>query len=91
MEIIALLTSAKELGIDIGHLGSLGFMYFMLRKDLMKVIDSQMKMIDSQIGKLIDAIKSLEATHNKRLFNLEDDMKDVQKKISAQVQSIKKS
>lgn len=84
MEIIALLTSAKELGVDVGHLGSLGFMYFMLRKDLMKVIDSQ-------FNKLIDAIKSLEATHNKRIVGLEDEMRDIQKKISAQVQSVKKS
>lgn len=67
MEIVALLTAAKEIGFDIGQLSTLGLLYFMLRKDLMKVIDKQ-------FNKLIDAIKSLEATHNKRIEVLEVDV-----------------
>lgn len=64
MEIISLLTAAKELGFEIGHILSLIMMYLMLRRDLMKVFDKQ-------FGKLIDAIKTLEKAHNKRLTEIE--------------------
>lgn len=60
MEVVPLLTSAKQMGFDVGQLLSLAAMYFMLRKDLMK-----------QLDKLIIAIQSLEKAHNERLSKIE--------------------
>lgn len=74
MEIIALLTSMKDMGLDVGQLGTMGLIYFMLRKDLLKVIDKQ-------FDKLIDAIQSLEKAHNARLQVLEGDLSDIKKKL----------
>lgn len=64
MDVLALLTTAKEAGFEAGGIVSLLGMYFMLRRDLMKVFDKQ-------FGKLIDAIKSLEKAHNDRLEKIE--------------------
>lgn len=60
MEVIPLLTAAKNMGFDLGQIISLAAMYFMLRKDLMK-----------QLDKLIFAINSLEKAHNERLSKIE--------------------
>lgn len=59
-----MLSEAKNMGFDVGHLVSLGAMYFMLRSDLIKIIDKQ-------FSKLIDAIQSLEHAHNERLNKIE--------------------
>lgn len=64
MEIFAVLAAAKEMGFEAGQIISLIVMYFMLRKDLMKVFDKQFE-------KLIGAIKSLEKVHNERLERIE--------------------
>lgn len=64
MEIIALLATAKELGFEVGHIISLLVMYFLLKRDLLKVFDKQFE-------KLIDAIKGLEKVHNDRLEKIE--------------------
>jgi len=64
MGIFEILANAKQMGFDIGHLLSLGAMYFMLRKDLIKIIDTQ-------LNKLISAINSLEKAHNDRLDKIE--------------------
>lgn len=60
MEVVPLLTAAKQMGFDLGQMISLAIMYFMLRKDLMK-----------QLDKLIIAIQSLEKAHNERLNKIE--------------------
>lgn len=60
MEVVPLLTAAKQMGFDLGQMISLAIMYFMLRKDLMK-----------QLDKLIIAIQSLEKAHNERLSKIE--------------------
>lgn len=64
MGVFSVLAEARALGFDVGHLLSLMAVYFLLRKDLLKVIDSQ-------FNKLIDAIKSLETAHNERLNKVE--------------------
>lgn len=64
MEILTLLSTAKQAGFDIGSLVSLVIIYFMLRKDLIKVIDKQ-------FDKLIVAINSLEKAHSERLSKIE--------------------
>lgn len=63
-ELIALLTTAKQAGFDLGSLVSLVVIYFMLKRDLIKVIDKQ-------FDKLIVAINSLEKAHNERLSKIE--------------------
>lgn len=64
MEVISILTAAKEMGFEVGHIVSLLVMYFLLKKDLLKVFDKQFE-------KLIEAIKSLEKVHNERLEKIE--------------------
>jgi hypothetical protein len=65
MEIVAILTAAKEMGFEAGHILSLFIMYFMLKSNLNKVFTKQ-------FDKLIEAIESLEKTHNQRLKRIED-------------------
>lgn len=64
MEIVALFSMAKEMGLDIGHISSMLVVYFLLRRDLLKVIDTQ-------FDKLIKAINALEKSHNDRLNKIE--------------------
>lgn len=63
-EVFAILAEARALGFDLGQMASLLAIYFLLRKDLTKVIDKQ-------FNKLIDALKSLENAHNERLNRIE--------------------
>lgn len=65
MDFIQLFTQAKEMGLEIGQIASYIVLYLMLRRDVLKVSDKQ-------FTKLIDAIKSLEATHNARINNIEN-------------------
>lgn len=71
MEFVALLTAAKEMGFEAGHIVSLIIMYFMLRRDLMKVFDKK-------FSELIVAIVGLKEAHllekletNKRFETIE--------------------
>lgn len=64
MDIFEVLINAKKLGLDIQQLLLFGMVYYLLRRDLMKVIDNS-------INKLVDAINSLEKTHNERLSKIE--------------------
>lgn len=60
MEIIALLTTAKEMGIETGQIFSMIVIYFMLQRTVKK-----------EFEKLIVAIKDLEKSHNQRLEIIE--------------------
>lgn len=60
MEIIALLTAAKEMGFETGHILSMVIIYLMLQRTVKKEFD-----------KLITAIKELEKSHNQRLEIIE--------------------
>ena len=59
-EIIALLTTAKQVGMDIGSMVQMVIMFFMVKR-----------MFDKQFDKLILAINSLEKAHNERLSKIE--------------------
>ena len=63
-ELISLLTTAKTAGLDLTQLLMFVTVYFLLRKDLVKIMDRQ-------FDKLIGAINSLERTHNERLNRIE--------------------
>lgn len=59
-ELIALLTTAKQVGMDIGSMIQMVIMFFMVKR-----------MFDKQFDKLILAINSLEKAHNERLSKIE--------------------
>lgn len=63
MDILTLLTTAKTLGFDVGHIGTLVLIYFLLDRSFSKKFD-----------KLIHAIESLERAHNDRLTTIETKM-----------------
>ena len=81
MELIAILTASKEMGFDVGHLISIAAVYLMLRKDLRKFVTAQnealIKVVNTQIDKVVDAIKD----HNKRIDSLEESVSDLKKRI----------
>lgn len=60
MEIIAILTLAKEMGFEAGHILTMVTVYGLLLRTVKKEFD-----------KLIKAIKDLEETHNKRIETIE--------------------
>jgi hypothetical protein len=64
MDIFNLLIEAKRIGLDVTQLVQFIILYYLLKKDLTKIIDFQ-------FSKLIDAIKSLEKAHNDRLSKIE--------------------
>lgn len=64
MDIFNLLIEAKKIGLDVTQLVQFIILYYLLKKDLTKIIDLQ-------FSKLIDAIKSLEKAHNDRLSKIE--------------------
>lgn len=64
MDMFDILLNAKRLGLDITQMILYISIYFLLRRDLSKLIDAQ-------FNKLIAAIKSLENAHNERLNKIE--------------------
>jgi hypothetical protein len=65
MDIVTIILEAKRMGLDLTQLLMFATVYFLLRKDLVKVMDRQ-------FDKLIVAINSLEKTHNDRLNRIEN-------------------
>lgn len=61
---VEILLNAKKLGLDLTQMILYISIYFLLRRDLSKLIDAQ-------FNKLIAAIKSLENAHNERLNKIE--------------------
>lgn len=59
-DIIALLVTAKQIGMDIGAIIQMMVMFWMIKR-----------MFDKQFDKLIGAINSLEKAHNERLSKIE--------------------
>ena len=68
MDIISLLTTAKDAGFDTGTIISIGFIAWKLRSDVKKEVGKQ-------VDKVVDAIKD----HNTRLSNLENDVQGIKK------------
>jgi hypothetical protein len=65
MDIVTIILEAKRMGLDLTQILMFATVYFLLRKDLVKVMDRQ-------FDKLIVAINSLEKTHNDRLNRIEN-------------------
>lgn len=77
MELVALLTTAKDAGFETGSIISLIVIYFMLKRFVTKQNDELKIVINSQVDKLVSAIN----VHNIRLESLETDVKEIKKKI----------
>ena len=75
MELISLLTTAREAGFEMGTILSIGVIAFKLRSDVKKEVGKQ-------VDKVVDAIKD----HNKRIDSLEESVSDIKKRISADKQ-----
>lgn len=71
MEIIALLTTAKEAGFETGTIVSIAVIAVMLRRDVTKILDKQVDKIVKAIG-----------AHNDRLNVLETDVKEIKTKLN---------
>lgn len=77
MELITLLTTAKDAGFESGSIISLVIIYFMLKRFVSKQNDELKNVINNQVDKLVKAIN----VHNLRLESLETDVKKIKKKI----------
>lgn len=77
MELITLLTTAKEAGFETGSIVSLIIIYFMLRKFVSKQNEELKTVLNTQVDKIVSAIN----VHNHRLEILETDVKEIKKKI----------
>lgn len=70
MELIALLTTAKEAGFEFGTIISIGVIAFKLRADVKK-----------EVGGHVDKVVAAITDHNTRLSNLETDVQGIKKKL----------
>ena len=70
MEIIAILTTAKDAGFELGTIMSIGVIAWKLRAD-----------VKNEVGKQVDKIVLAISDHNSRLSNLETDVQGIKKKL----------
>lgn len=70
MDLISLLTTAKDAGFDTGTIIAISVIAFKLRSDVKKEVSKQ-------VDKVVDAIKD----HNKRIDSLEDSVSDLKKRM----------
>ena len=70
MELIALLTTAKEAGFEFGTIISIGVIAFKLRADVKK-----------EVGGHVDKVVAAITDHNKRIDSLEESVSDIKKKL----------
>lgn len=75
MELIALLTTAKEAGFEFGTIISIGVIAFKLRADVKK-----------EVGGHVDKVVAAITDHNKRIDSLEESVSDIKKRMSADKQ-----
>lgn len=71
MDILSLLTTAKEAGFDTGTIIAIAAIAYKLRKDVKTEVGKQ-------VDKMVDAIKD----HNKRIDTLEVGFTDLKKTVS---------
>lgn len=77
MEIVAILSTAKQAGFDIGSMASIVMIYFMLKNFVSKQ-NSELKLVlSAQVDKIVKAIEH----HNNRIENLEKDVKDIKQQL----------
>lgn len=77
MELITLLTTAKDAGFESGSIVSLIIIYTMLRRFVSKQNEELKVVLNIQVDKIVSAIN----VHNHRLEILETDVKEIKKKI----------
>ena len=70
MEILAILTTAKEAGFDTGTIMALTAIAFKLRSDVKK-----------EVSKQVDKVCVAIAAHNKRIDSLEESVSDLKKRM----------
>lgn len=70
MEILTILTTAKDAGFELGTIMSIGVIAWKLRADVKK-----------EVGKQVDKIVLAISDHNSRLSNLETDVQGIKKKL----------
>jgi hypothetical protein len=78
MELIALLTTAKEMGLEVGPMISMVIIYFMLKKFVTKQNKELKDALNVQVDKVVGALEN----QNKRLTTLESDNLFIKKKLS---------
>ena len=77
MEIITILATAKQVGLDIGSMASIIMIYFMLKNFVSKQNSELKSVLSAQVDKIVKAIEH----HNNRIENLEKDVKDIKDKL----------
>ena len=77
MEIITILATAKQVGLDVGSMVSIIMIYFMLKSFVSKQNQELKSVLSAQVDKIVKAIEH----HNDRIENLEKDVKDIKDKL----------
>lgn len=77
MEIITILATAKQVGLDLGSMISIVMIYFMLRNFVAKQNSELKTVLSSQVDKIVKAIEH----HNERIESLEKDVKHIKERI----------
>ena len=77
MEIITILATAKQIGLDLGSMASIIMIYFMLKNFVSKQNSELKSVLSAQVDKIVKAIEH----HNDRIENLEKDVKDIKDKL----------
>lgn len=73
MEIITILATAKQIGLDIGSMASIIMIYFMLKNFVSKQNQELKQVLGQQVDKIVKAIEH----HNERIESLEKDVKHI--------------
>lgn len=77
MEIITILATAKQVGLDLGSMISIVMIYFMLRNFVAKQNSELKTVLSAQVDKIVKAIEH----HNERIESLEKDVKHIKERI----------
>lgn len=80
MEIITILATAKQIGLDIGSMASIIMIYFMLKNFVSKQNTELKAVISAQVDKIVKAIEH----HNERIESLEKDVKHIKEKLKGE-------
>lgn len=77
MEIITILATAKQVGLDVGSMVSIIMIYFMLKSFVSKQNQELKQVLGQQVDKIVKAIEH----HNERIESLEQDVKDIKERL----------
>lgn len=77
MEIISILATAKQVGLDIGSMASIIMIYFMLKNFVSKQNNELKSVLSQQVDKIVKAIEH----HNERIESLEQDVKHIKERL----------